>query len=328
MACEVLITEIQRFAVNDGPGFRTNVFLKGCTMSCAWCHNPETIHPGAEIYWKRRMCVQCGACMDACPKDAINPPIPPEEAQREGSTYEKIMRERCDLCMECVNACSFGALEKVGKPMTVEEILAEVMSDKPFYDNSGGGMTLSGGEPARHPEFAARLLSEARKSGLHICLDTNGFCEWEILQSLADRADIVLYDLKHLDPDKHQQMTGVDNGPVLRNLERLASRGPSIWVRIPVVPGFNNDIEFHHKAAKYLSGIKGRIERVDLLPFHNWCQDKYGWLGVDWSLKDTEALEPYLLEPYIDLYSEKGLFATVGGSGFEQAGNKAGSMAG
>ncbi|MBE0480797.1 MAG: glycyl-radical enzyme activating protein [Dehalococcoidia bacterium] len=189
---QVLVTNIQRFAVNDGPGFRTNVFLKGCPLRCTWCHNPETIAAYPELYWKKRLCVQCGACMEACPRDAINAPIPPEESQREESTYFKIVRERCDLCMRCVEACRHDALEIVGKPMTVEEILDEVERDTPFYSNSGGGMTLSGGEPALHARFASDLLEQARKRGLHNCLDTCGHCSWEVLQRLLENTDIVL----------------------------------------------------------------------------------------------------------------------------------------
>ena len=165
-----LFTDIQKFAVNDGPGFRTNVFIKGCPLKCAWCHNPETISPGKDLFWKSRLCVQCGVCLDACPRDAINAPIPPEEAQAEGSTYHKIIRDRCDLCMKCVDACRYGALEEVGRPMTIEEVLEEVEQDMLFYQNSGGGMTMSGGEPTMHSEFVGKLLVRAREKGIHICL--------------------------------------------------------------------------------------------------------------------------------------------------------------
>lgn len=314
----VLITEIQKFAVNDGPGFRTNVFLKGCGLKCRWCHNPETISPGLEIYWKNRLCLQCGRCLEVCPKDAVHPPIALEESREENSTYHKIIREKCDRCMKCVEACPYGALIIVGKPLSTDEILDEVMQDKPFYDNSGGGMTLSGGEPTAHPEFANKLLSGARDRGLHNCIDTNGFCDWKVLNLLIEHVDVVLFDLKHLDSQMHKKGTGVGNEMILNNLSLLSKSGREIWLRIPVIPGFNDSMAFHTGASEYIAGLPRKVSRVDLIPFHNYCQDKYNWLGLDWELKDMEPIEPSFLEIPADLYREKGLFTTIGGSGFEK----------
>jgi len=312
-----LITDIQKFAVNDGPGFRTNVYLKGCPLRCAWCHNPETIFSNPEIYWKRRLCVQCGACLEVCPNDAINPPVDPVLSQQEGSPYCKIIRSRCDLCMRCVDACQYDALEIVGNPMTVEEILDEVEKDRPFYDNSGGGMTLSGGEPTAHLEFSDKLLRGAHKRLIHTCLDTNGYCGWSIMERLIDNVDIVLFDLKHLNSEKHRELTGASNDIILKNLALLTKAGTEIWVRIPVVPDFNDDIEYHRDVARFLVELPGKIARVDLLPFHNYCQHKYEWLGIDWKYRDVETVESSFLEIHAEVYREKGLVATVGGSGFE-----------
>lgn len=319
MQDNVLITEISRFSVNDGPGFRTDVFLKGCPLRCAWCHNPETISSRAEIFWKRRLCVQCGACLDACPRGAISPPVPPEISRQEEFPYRKIIRERCDLCMKCVEACRFDALQVTGRAMSAEEILDEVERDRPFYDNSGGGMTLSGGEPTAHPEFSAALLSGARVRGLHTCIDTNGHCDFEVLMELSSLSDIVLYDLKHLDPIRHQEKTGVRNERILDNLTRLSRIHPEIWIRIPVVPDHNDDFAFHRKAADFIASLGEAVGRIDLLPYHNWCQDKYGWLGIDWVYRDVEALDPSFLEIHAGIYREKGLRVTIGGSGFEEA---------
>ncbi len=314
-----LVTEIQRFAVNDGPGFRTNVFLKGCPLKCAWCHNPETIGSKPQIYWKKRLCVQCGACLEVCPNGAIEPPIDPALSQAEGSDYYKIDFSKCDFSMNCVNACAYGALEIVGCPQTVDEILEEVESDRPFYDNSGGGMTLSGGEPTCHPDFSKQLLAGAKAKGLHTCLDTNGYCSWEVLEELIKYTDIVLFDLKHVDPEKHKEWTGVDNALIKENLARLVENGVETWVRIPVVPGFNDSIQDHKAAAEFLASLPGKVARIDLLAYHNWCQDKYGWLGLDWSLGGVEATEPSLLEIPQELYQMKGFETTIGGSGFEGA---------
>ena len=324
MQKETLVTEIQKFAVNDGPGIRTLVFLKGCPLRCTWCHNPETQAFVQEIYWKSRLCVQCGACLDVCPNHAILPPIPAHEARAENSIYHKIIRDRCDRCMACVDACQYDALVPVGKSMTVDEIIAEVEKDRPFYDNSGGGLTLSGGEPTANADFALAILDAAKTRGFHVCLDTNGYCDWEVLETLTGKADIVLFDIKHMDAAIHKQYTGVENGIILKNLDRLAEAGRDIWVRIPVIPGFNDTKEFHSRASTFLSRWKSRISRVDLLPFHNWCQDKYGWLGIDWAMKDIEATDPSFLEIPAELYRAKGLITTVGGSGFENAGNAVG----
>lgn len=326
MKARELITDIQRFAVNDGPGFRTNVYLKGCPLRCAWCHNPETITSYPEIYWKRRLCVQCGACLEACGDDAVNPPVPPEVSQREGSTYHKIVRGKCTLCMKCIDACHYGALEIVGRPMSVEKILDVVEKDRPFYANSGGGLTLSGGEPTMHMEFSDLLLAGARERLIHTCLDTNGFCSWEVLERLIGNVDIVLYDVKHLDSLKHEQLTGAGNELILANLAKLTRTETEVWVRIPVVPGFNDDIEFHREASRFLSALPGRIARLDLLPYHNWCEDKYGWLGIDWEFGQIEAMEPSFLEIHADLYREKGIRTSVGGSGFEFVGTRAAEM--
>ena len=319
MTNQVLVSDIQKFAVNDGPGIRSIVFLKGCPMHCQWCHNPETMNSQPEIYWKNRLCVQCGACLEVCPNEAINPPIPPEQIQINEIAYHKIIREKCDRCMACVDACRYDALSIVGKSMSVDEILDEVEKDRPFYDNSGGGMTLSGGEPSFHADFSISLLQNAKLRGLHTCLDTNGFCEWDTFSQVIEYADIVLFDLKHIDPVIHKKKTGVDNKKILKNLSLFSETGKEIWVRIPVIPGFNDTIDFHIRASQFLSQLPGQISRVDLLPFHNWCQDKYGWLGIKWQMREIEAMDPSFLEIPADLYIEKGFATTVGGSGFENS---------
>ncbi|HWR68315.1 MAG TPA: glycyl-radical enzyme activating protein [Desulfomonilia bacterium] len=326
MTERVLITDIARFSVNDGPGFRTNVFLKGCPLRCAWCHNPETFSAEPQIYWKRRLCVQCGSCLDACPKDAIRPPVAPELSSSTDSSYQKIDRSRCDRCMECVRVCRYEALQVAGKPMSISEILDEVERDRPFYSNSGGGMTVSGGEPTAHPGFCLELLDGARDRAIHTCMDTNGHCDFSILGELTEYADIVLYDLKHVDPFKHYEKTGVRNERILDNLVKLSRIHSDIWIRIPVVPDFNDDLEFHRKAADFIASLGGSIRRVDLLPYHNWCQDKYDWLGIDWVYREVEALEPSFLEVHAELYRGAGISVTIGGSGFEEAGTEHGLL--
>ncbi|MGB2853361.1 MAG: glycyl-radical enzyme activating protein [Dehalococcoidia bacterium] len=314
---KVLVTNIQRFSVNDGPGFRTNVFVKGCNMHCVWCHNPETIKSTRELNWRATTCVQCGRCFDACPKDAINPPIDPEEARADNSTYDKIIRENCDLCMKCVEVCPTGALELIGQDYTVEEVLDEVEMDMPFYENSGGGMNITGGEPLVHPEYTAELLQGARARGISSCLDTNGNCKWEVLEPLLEYVDVVLYDLKHIDSGEHRRLTGVGNELILDNLKKLLEMGQSVWLRIVVIPDYSDSLDYHEKVAAFLKTLPHPPERIDLLPFHNWCESKYRQLGIRWSFADTPAMDPSMLRPAIEIYRDAGLEATIGGSGFE-----------
>lgn len=316
-ARQALIADIQKFSVNDGPGFRTAVFLKGCSMRCTWCHNPETIAFDKQVFWRSRLCAQCGTCLKACSYGAINAPVPIEESRAEGSTYRKIDRAKCVNCMECVKVCPYNALQASGKLMTIEEIMNVVEQDQPFYENSGGGLTLSGGEPTAFPEFSLELLREAKRRGLHVCMDTNGHCDWKVMESLIPNIDIVLFDIKHLDDQRHRELTGVTNKKVLRNIEKLATKNVDVWVRVPVIPGVSHDFEYQRKVAKYLSSLAGKLSRVDIIPYHNWCQNKYEWLGLNWSYKIAESLERADVESYLALYLEAGLNATIGGSGFE-----------
>ncbi len=311
MSNKAMITNIQRFSINDGPGIRTSVFIKGCRLHCSWCHNPECIHSFEEIYWKPMLCRQCGRCFSVCPQGAIQPPIEPGIAENE--YYYKIDVSKCDRCMKCVEVCPFNALTKVGDLMSVEEVLDEVERDMLFYSNSGGGMTITGGEPTTVPEFTLELLQKAKERGLHNCLDTCGFCEWEILDSMRPFVDIFLYDVKCMNNKLHIMRTGVNNSPILTNLVRLAETGSDIHVRIPVIPGLNDSTEHMERVADYLEALKPAVKQVDLLPFHNWCQDKYRWLGLQWEYTDVESMSSVEVEDLRDILEERGLHTTIGG---------------
>jgi len=306
------VTNIQRFSINDGPGIRTTVFLKGCALKCDWCHNPECIDFRPDIYWKQSLCRQCGRCFDVCPRGAIQPPVDlgPED---EDHHYHKIDREKCDRCMKCVEACIYEALVQVGERMSVAEILDEVERDLPFYSNSEGGLTVTGGEPTSFPRFTLALLREARSRGIHTCLDTSGFCSWEVLDSLRPYVDIFLYDVKCLSGKLHLLRTGVSNSPILANLARLAQEGESIIVRVPVIPGFNDSVEQMGRIAEFLETLKPALLQVDILPFHNWCQDKYRWLGREWEFEKVESLAEYDVDDFREILEGRGIKTTIGG---------------
>ncbi len=312
-----LITNIQKFSVNDGPGFRTTVFLKGCLLRCRWCHNPETISSRQEVLWKQRLCVECGACYEVCPEQAILPVNSSENGVQKHGIKDRIDRSACNSCLECVESCPQNALVAAGQPMTVDQTLEEVEKDKTFYENSGGGLTISGGEPTLHHRFTLELMEKARYNGLHVCLDTSGYCDSDRFRRLTAGADIVLFDFKLMNSGEHQRFTGVGNEEILANLEWLVYSNIETWIRIPVVPGVNDSGDVHATMADYLISLSGDIDRVDLLPFHNWCENKYEWLGLSWDFADVNSIDPVELEQFAEYYRAKGIFTTIGGSGFE-----------
>jgi pyruvate formate lyase activating enzyme len=263
-----LIADIIRFATHDGPGIRTTVFLKGCPLECAWCHNPETISPAPEIGYVATRCIGCGQCVRVCEQGA----------HRMDDGRHLFDRERCVACGACADVCLGEALALYGREMTADELLAIVLEDRTFYEQTGGGMTLSGGEPLLQADFCAELLAMARREGLHTAVDTCGAVPWEAFEAVLPATDLFLYDLKHTDADLHERYTGMDNSLILENLRRLSEAGAAIEIRIPRVPGVNDDDTFRDEAEKLLSGLPG-IRAVKFLPFNDYARSKYEALG-------------------------------------------------
>lgn len=253
-----LVFDIQKYSIHDGPGIRTTVFLKGCPLHCPWCHNPESRSPDVEISWSEARCIGCYQCWQVCPQACEVRPATPE-----------IDRQRCLGCGRCVAACPTGAREWVGRQRTVDEILAEVLQDRLFYDESGGGVTLSGGEPLMQAEFSRQLLAACRREGLHTAVDTCGFGRCEDLLGLAAYTNLFLYDVKILDDQRHRQYTGVSNVVILENLTALCEAGAEVWVRVPVIPGFNAAPDDIAATAAWVASL-GRVRRLHLLPYHAW----------------------------------------------------------
>jgi len=302
----VLVTNIQRYSLNDGPGIRTTVFLKGCPLRCYWCHNPECIHPYADLQFIKQKCTACGLCVAICPEHVV---ATPDEVK---AGIPKIDREKCTLCMKCVKMCKYGALVQVGKLLTVEEVLAEVVRDRVFYMNSGGGLTVSGGEPMFHPGFTLELLKRAQEEGVNTCLDTCGYADWNDLGRILDYVDIVLYDIKHMDSQKHKEGTGVRNELILENAERTARKTKMI-IRIPVVPGFNDSEENMKEVARFARSLGKNMLRCDLLPFHNWASSKYESLGWKYACANMEFLSTEAVKPFEEIFKSYGLPTSIGG---------------
>ncbi|MDO4486441.1 MAG: glycyl-radical enzyme activating protein [Bacillota bacterium] len=259
----VLVGSIQKFSVEDGPGIRTTVFLKGCPLSCRWCHNPEMIEGQQQLIRSPNNCIGCGYCVDICPQAAVT--IDPQDGI-------VIDRTRCDVCLKCAETCYAKALRAVAKPMTVDEIIGVVEQDKGFYDNTGGGMTVSGGEILMHADFVGRLIDEAGKRGISTCLDTSGCGDPDELMGLACKENVtyILYDMKSIDDEVHREYTGVSNRLILDNLRMLAADSRTrdkLIMRMPLVKGVNDSDDIIRRTGELYRQLG--IRRVDLLPYHS-----------------------------------------------------------
>lgn len=272
-----MIFDIQRFSINDGPGIRTTVFFKGCPLTCLWCDNPESQKSNPELLYFDSLCVRCYRCVAVCPTGATT-------MAADGSIA--IDRKLCQACGTCVQGCPSEARAISGKLMTVDEVLDIVKKDSLFYRNSGGGVTASGGEPTHQPVFLEEFFRRCQESGLHTALDTCGYVRWEVLERVLEHVDLVLFDVKHMDPATHMALTGADNKLILENAKNIVRKGKPMVLRLPLIPGCNESEENIKSVAEFAVQIEAR--RIDILPYHGLGINKYKRLGEEYKLTDVK----------------------------------------
>jgi pyruvate formate lyase activating enzyme len=281
------ILHLQRLSTEDGPGIRTTVFFKGCPLRCAWCHNPESLSPHPEVQWLENRCIGCHTCLEACPRGCLT-------ASDDGLLID---RECCQGCGACAEACPTNALELLGTEVTLDYLVREVCKDRTYFETSGGGVTVSGGEPLMQADFVAALLARLKGEGISTALDTCGLASRQRLEKVLPHVDLVLFDLKEIDPGEHRAFTGQGNETILDALllvrDYLATGAPGsrLWLRTPLIPGATatreNLLGLGALIARHLDGL---VERWELCAFNNLCRDKYRRLGLDWCFGDTPLL--------------------------------------
>jgi pyruvate formate lyase activating enzyme len=281
------ILRIQRMSTEDGPGIRSTAFFKGCPLSCVWCHNPESISDKRQLHWIKAKCIGCRSCAAVCRVGAIT-------ATDNGIVID---RELCSFCDACSQACPTTALSVYGEELGVEELVHELLKDRIYFEKSGGGVTLSGGEPTMQPEFAQALLSSLKLHGVHTALDTCGQCTWETLSALLPHTDLVLYDLKEADPVNHKRFTGTANARILDNLKLLArfmrenGRPRELWIRTPLIPDCTATVANLERIGEFIQEHLGSLAgRWELCTFNNLCADKYDALDMNWEFRNCSPL--------------------------------------
>lgn len=285
-----MVTDIQHFSLHDGPGIRTTVFLKGCPLSCRWCHNPETINPESDLMYQVSLCSLCGMCVESCPQKCIS--------LREDKLY--LQRNLCIQCGHCSEICPTGALEIKGHEKSIDEIVSECLVDKPFYKKHGG-VTISGGEPLFYQDGIFTLLEKLKQKDLNILMDTCGLTDWDRLYKASAMVDHLYYDIKGCDSRKHREWTGSANEVILENLKQLLERGISLTIRYPVIPGYNDKAADIEPLIALLQPIKAKPE-VHLLPYHQFGRGKYKSMGREYPMGDARSPSAETMENLSDYF--------------------------
>ncbi|MBO4445170.1 MAG: glycyl-radical enzyme activating protein [Bacteroidaceae bacterium] len=300
-----LIFDIKKYAINDGPGIRVTIFLKGCPLRCIWCHNPEGWSSQKEKMYKAQKCIGCQSCVDVCPQHALQ--LTPEGIRPTGN--------KCILCGRCAEECPTKALEISGREWPLEELMRVVEKERQVLEESGGGVTLCGGEPLLHPDYTLLLLKELGKHGFHRAVDTTLFASADVVEKIMENCELLLVDLKHMDSKKHQEFTGVPNERILTNIRRVSEAGKTFWIRIPLIEGVNADEENITSSAAFLSNLPHSPAVVNLLPYHDIGRGKHDRMGTTYNPASLPMSVPSLelQQRCIQIFREKGLDAKIGG---------------
>lgn len=304
-----LITEIQRFSLQDGPGIRTTIFVKGCPLHCPWCHNPENINVKDEFYFYANKCTSCGQCVEHCPSKDTSTQAP---ALRRATGTD---RTKCTNCHECVSACRFGAREVVGKRLGMKAIIEEAVSDRMFFESSGGGVTISGGEPLMFPEFTLELARTLKvRENISVAIETSLCANWDRIEPLLEFVDLFIVDIKSMDPAKYTHVIGGSLKKVLSNLVRLMESKAGVRIHLPIIPGFNDTTYDFESYTKYLGRFANHLAGVDLLPYHSYATGKYVQLGCNYHYQGIPDLPARQLISLANLIRQRGIReVTIGG---------------
>lgn len=295
-----LVFDIQRFSVHDGPGIRTIAFLKGCPLSCKWCCNPESQKLKPVITYQKMRCIHCGKCMKACKQGAISP-----------DNKGLVNRDLCIGCGECANVCPTGALVLKGTKMTVQQVVMELKKDATSYRRSGGGITISGGEPLVQSDFTLELLKAAKEQGWHTAIETTAYADGKVIEKVLPYVDLALLDIKSMNPEVHKKFTGVSNEIILQNAVRVSEITQTV-IRVPTIPGVNADEEDILAISRFAKTLHN-IKTIHLLPYHTYGENKYELLGRDYLMKDVMTLTPEKIQALKTVVEGQGLECIIGG---------------
>jgi len=297
-----VVFDVKRYAIHDGPGIRTTVFLKGCPLACRWCHNPEGQASEGEMLFRSQRCIGCRACLEACPSGALF-------WNENGPAFD---RRKCTRCGACAAVCYAEARERVGREVAVEEVMAEVERDTAFYEESGGGVTFSGGEPLAQPDFLHALLRASKEKGIRTALDTCGHAPWEAIERVRGLVDLFLYDLKIVDGERHREFTGVSNEMILKNLQELSRHGHDIFLRVAIIPGINDDERSVREIGAFACGLP-RLNEINILSYNRLGIEKYARLNRTCPLTDVRGISDDRMAGIVQCLSAFGLRVKRGG---------------